>query len=303
MDTRRLILIPDKNVETRELSVPQEWIDIPNWAGDYYLGVQVSPDGESLRVWGYATHEQLKNQGSYNSAERTYCLDANLMVEDISVLWVVQQLYPTEITQAQIAPLPTLPDTQVENLWRRLINPSIINPRLELPFEIWGALLTRSDWQEHLHQAPNIVSLRELFEGVLTNTWQTIEALFNQEPNFAFSFRQGIDTEQTSIQKAKLIDLPTKQGNQTLVLMLILTEETDGRLLVRVQLHAKERSQYLPEQAKLELISASGEIIQSIIARNQDNSMQLKRFKCPTNAQFSLQVSLDNFCFTENFAS
>lgn len=300
MDTRRLILIPDKNVETRELSVPQEWIDIPNWAGDYYLGVEVSPDGEWLRVWGYATHEQIKNQGSYNSEERTYCLDANLMVEDISVLWVVQQLYPTEVTQAQIAPLPTLPDTQVENLWRRLINPSIVNPRLELPFETWGALLTRPDWQEHLHQTPNIVSLRELFEGVLTNTWQSIEALFNQEPNFAFSFRQGIDTEQTSIQKAKLIDLPTKQGNQTLVLMLILTEETDGRLLVRVQLHAKERAQYLPEQAKLELISASGEIIQSITARNQDNSIQLKRFKCPTNAQFSLQVSLDDFCFTEN---
>jgi len=24
--------------------VPQEWVDIPEWAADYYLAVQVNPD-------------------------------------------------------------------------------------------------------------------------------------------------------------------------------------------------------------------------------------------------------------------
>jgi Protein of unknown function (DUF1822) len=303
MDTKRLILIPDKNLETRELSVPQEWIDIPNWAGDYYLGVQVSPDGEWLRVWGYATHEQLKNQGSYNSQERCYCLDADLMVEDLSVLWVVRQLYPTEITQAQIAPLSILPDTQMANLWHRLTNSSIINPRLELPFEIWGALLNRPDWQQYLYSDKNTLSLRQLFNGVLANTWQAIEALFEQEPNFAFSFRQSTDTEQTSTQIASLVDVPTQEGIQTLILMLILTEDGDSKLSVRVQLHTKERSQRLPQGIKLEMASVSGEVIQSVVSRDEDNSIQLKRFKCPANAQFSLVVLLDDFCFTENFES
>jgi len=27
--------------------VPQEWVDIPEWAADYYLAVQVNPDSGS----------------------------------------------------------------------------------------------------------------------------------------------------------------------------------------------------------------------------------------------------------------
>ncbi|ARV60542.1 hypothetical protein BZZ01_19605 [Nostocales cyanobacterium HT-58-2] len=306
MDTKRLILIPDKNLETRELRVPQEWIDIPNWAGDYYLGVQVNPDGEWLRIWGYTTHEQLKIQGSYNSEERVYCLDANQMVEDLNVLWVVRQLYPDEPTQAVIAPLPTLADTQVENLWQRLANPAIANPRLELPFELWGALLQRPDWQQRLSRralTSTRVNLRSMFGNVFADTWQAVEALFDSQPDFAFSFRQTNDATQASIQRAKEIDLPTKEGNQILVLMLMLTEETDGRLGIRTQLHSREREQHLPTNVRLNLISASGEVVQSVTARQEDNSIQLKRFKCPANTQFSLQVCLDDFCFSEEFTS
>src|SRR5579883_2284409 len=74
--TQRLVLIPDKSLEADELRVPQEWIDTPRWAGDYYLAVQVNPEGDWLRVWGYTTHEQLKTQGHYDADDRTYCLNA-----------------------------------------------------------------------------------------------------------------------------------------------------------------------------------------------------------------------------------
>lgn len=192
VDTKRLILIPDKSLETREFSVPQEWIDIPQWAGDYYLAVQINPDGEWMRIWGYTTHEQLKNQGSYDSQERTYSLDATQMIEDLNVLWVVRQLYPEEQTQTAIAPLPILSANQVENLWQRLTT-TITNPRLELPFEIWGALLNNEDWPQRFTRKPALVNLRHWFQNIVADSWQTIETYLGTQPDFAFSFRQVND--------------------------------------------------------------------------------------------------------------
>ncbi|MBD2612201.1 DUF1822 family protein [Nostoc punctiforme FACHB-252] len=299
IDTKRLILIPDKNLETREFSVPQEWIDIPQWAADYYLAVQVNPDGEWLRIWGYTTHEQLKNQGSYDSQERTYSLDATQMIEDLNVLWVVRQLYPEEQTQTAIAPLPVLSATQIENLWQRLA--SSTNPRLELPFEIWAALLNSEDWPQRYTQKPALVNLRQWFQNIVADSWQTIETFLGTQPDFAFSFRQITDVGERSIQRVKEIELPN--SNQAVVLMLTLTAEIDNRVGIRAQLYPKERNFHLPRNTSLALISASGEIVQSVQARETDNSIQLKRFKCPQNTRFTLQVVLDDFNFIEEFES
>ncbi|QLE57828.1 DUF1822 family protein [Nostoc sp. TCL26-01] len=296
MDTKRLILIPDKNLETREFAVPQEWVDIPGWAGDYYLPVQVNPDGAWIRIWGYTTHEQLKNQGNYNPDERTYSLDATQMIEDLNVLWVVRQLYPDEQTQTAIAPLPTLSTTQIDNLWQRLANPAITNPRLELPWETWGALLATGQLKPQIES----INLRQWLQNIFTDSWQTIEALLGTQPDLAFSFRQTNDVSEQSIQRVKEITLPS---NQTVVLMLTLTPETDGRVSIRTQLYPRGSTRYLPDNIKLGLISGSGQVIQSVAARETDNSIQLKRFRCPQNTHFRLEVGLDDFNFTQEFAS
>jgi len=46
--TTRLEL-PERDLTKR--MVPQEWVDIPEWAADYYLAVQVNPDSGWLRIW------------------------------------------------------------------------------------------------------------------------------------------------------------------------------------------------------------------------------------------------------------
>ncbi|MBD2194661.1 MULTISPECIES: DUF1822 family protein [Calothrix] len=289
LDTKRLILIPDKNLETSDFHVPQEWIDIPQWAGDYYLAVQVNPDGEWLRIWGYTTHEQLKTQGKYDAQTRSYYLDSQQMVEDLTVLWVVHQLNPQEQTQTAILPLPNLSATQTENLWQRLKSPTITQPRLELPFEIWGALLTS--------QKPAPLNLRHWLQNIVTESWQTIETILGTQPDFAFSFRQVSDTNEQLIQRIKVIELP--DNNLPVFLMLSLAAETDGRVSIRIQLFPSDRNFYLPRNIKLALIAASGEVVQSVQAREADNSIQLKRFRCPENTRFTIQVSLDEFVFTE----
>jgi hypothetical protein len=152
VDAARFILIPSETIDLSELRVPQEWIDIPSWAADYYLAVQVEPDENWVRVWGYSTHQQLKTTGSYEASDRTYCLASDKLIQDMNILWVARQLCPDEATREAISPLTTLPLAQAENLLQRLGNPAITTPRLAVPFELWGALLEHGGWRQHLYE-------------------------------------------------------------------------------------------------------------------------------------------------------
>jgi hypothetical protein len=314
VDTKRFVLIPDKALETGEFGVPQEWVDIPGWTGDYYLAVQVDPEGEGMRIWGYTTHEQLKASGSYDASDRTYWLDATEMIEDVSVLWVVRQLYPDEPTQVAIAPLPAIPDTQAENLLQRLANPAILNPRLELPFELWGALLEREDWRQRLYQqrrgqsvesasTPVRVNLSQWFQNIFEDTWTTLEALFPSQPDFALSLRGTSEQSETVVRRAKLIHLETQVPSPALVLLLILEAEADGRMGIRIQLRPTDANPHLPTNIRLALLSPAGETVQVVEARDRDNHIQLKRFKCPPGTPFTVQVALDDVSITEEFVS
>jgi hypothetical protein len=50
---KRVALIPTEAVDQSELEVPQEWIDLPSWAADYYLAVYLMPDLATLQIAGY----------------------------------------------------------------------------------------------------------------------------------------------------------------------------------------------------------------------------------------------------------
>ncbi|BCL36499.1 DUF1822 family protein [Nostoc sp. MS1] len=152
VDATRFVLVPSENIDHSELRVPQEWVDLPSWAGDYYLAVEVAADTGYVKVWGYCTHAQLKNQGKYDAGDRTYSLDSSNIVNDISVLAVARDLCPDEVTQTAITPVPSLPQEQAQNLITRLSNPEIIHPRLAIPFQLWGALIEHGGWRQSLYE-------------------------------------------------------------------------------------------------------------------------------------------------------
>ncbi|MEX0268730.1 DUF1822 family protein [Leptolyngbyaceae cyanobacterium UHCC 1019] len=148
----RLVLIPSAALDTDELRVPQEWVDLPSWAADYYLAVQVNPDDGWIEVWGYASHEQLKNRGVYDASDRTYSLAEDDLIHDLTVLQVALEFCPTETRRAAIAPIPTLEITQATHLIERLGNPDLAFPRLAIPFSLWGALLEHGGWRKRLYE-------------------------------------------------------------------------------------------------------------------------------------------------------
>ncbi|MBD2253942.1 DUF1822 family protein [Nostoc parmelioides] len=176
IDGKRFILVPSENIDHSELRVQQEWVDLPTWAGDYYLAVQVY--GEYVKVWGYCTHAQLKHQGKYDPGDRTYSLDITDIVNDMSVLAVARDLCPDEITRNTLAALPTLTPEQAQNLITRLSNPEIINPRLAIPFQLWGALIEHGGWRQSLYERrlglPEQRSVLEWLQSGVSQVAQTM---------------------------------------------------------------------------------------------------------------------------------
>lgn len=151
-ENQRLVVIPTAAIDDRELRVPQEWVDLPSWAGDYYLSVAVNLEDDEIQVLGYTTHQMLKQRAQYDPLDRIYSLDEADLIPDTNVLWITRRLCPDEVLRSQLAPLPALSLQQAENLLARLGTTDVVVPRLAIPFQQWGALLEHGGWRQRLYQ-------------------------------------------------------------------------------------------------------------------------------------------------------
>ncbi len=301
--SKRLILVPDKSFDNSELLIPQEWVDIPAWLGDYYLAVQINPEELLMRVWGYTTHKQIKTTGSYNQFDKSYSLDAQEIIQDINVLWVVSQLNPEEPTRIPVTNLSPVPATQAENLLQRLGNLDIFQPRLELPFYLWGALVSDDNWRHSLAQVRQrdtitfkiVVNLSQWLQNTFEDSWQSLDNLQGRDA-LGFSFRQTAEQNEATIKRVKSLNLLDRE----VFLLLGLDIETDGRIGIRIQLRSQNQDE-LPPELSLKLLSSSGEIIQSIQSRATDNIIQLKRFKSYVGTQFAIKIEVDDLIIREDF--
>ena len=312
----RLVLIPSEQDHCTEFRVPREWLDIPDWAANYYLAVELNLEECWLRVWGYATHQQLREQGNYDRMDETYALEAEELIEDLSTMWVAQELYPSR--RPAVKPLLTLSSTEASSLLEQLRQQTPYSPRLEVPFAKWAALVTDGYWRQELYErrlgrrvaaaAPSQVQridLGQWFQEVFEAGWQSLDVLLNQgSGNLAFSFRQPSrkETRKVAVEGVKLIDLGIELGNQSVALLVGLTPETEQQVSIRVQLYPVRGQTYLPPKMRLALLSESGATLTESVARSQDNLIQLKRFTCPRGKGFSIEVALDDFRITEDFA-
>jgi Protein of unknown function (DUF1822) len=298
---KRLVLLPTETIDDGELEVPQEWIDIPEWAADYYLAMQMQLDEQAnaqwVRIWGYATHQDLKISGCYDADDRTYSLEASGLIRDLSALWTTLQVCPDAQTQAAVAPLANLSVAQAKNLIQRLSN--AVLPRLTIPFAIWGALLAHDEWRQQLYQQQpsRLTNLSQWFQRSVATGWQTVEALLGNDLQFANNLRSA--AEAATLTQGKRIALATEPP-QMLLLLLSLTSEPDTRVAITVQLYP-EPSQPMPADLTLALLAETGETLQSVQSRPQDDYIQLRRFRCPVGTQFSLLIQLAEFSVTEDF--
>jgi Protein of unknown function (DUF1822) len=141
----RIVFIPSDAIDLEEFEVPQEWVDLPNWAGSYYVPIRVDLEHQFLHLWGFISHQDLKVRATrdrifrnYHIAQTEITIDLNLLQDDREFAGDLQQIStPTKFT-----PLARLSPTEAQDLIQQLHQrKSRLSPRLDLPFERWGAML------------------------------------------------------------------------------------------------------------------------------------------------------------------
>ena len=144
------------------------------------------------------------------------------------------------------------------------------------------------------------VNLSQWFKHLFEANWQPVEAFFGTE-NLAFSFRSDSQLSEATIRRAKLLDLGLQLGSQSVVMLVAITPEAEQKVGILVQVHPDVGETFLPPHLKLGLLSRSGEILQEVQSRSQDNYIQLKRFRGLFGEGFNIQVTLGNATMMETF--
>jgi Protein of unknown function (DUF1822) len=306
-----LVLIPRDKSGFSEFRIPQEWVDIPNWAGNYYLAVSLNLEAGWMRVWGYATHEKIKKIGRCDRLDRTYVLEPEDLIADINVIWVARELFAAK--KLAVEPLPTLSKEQTEKLLEQLSHQTDYSPRLDVSFEQWAAIVANGESRQQLYQlrlanqniAPNQPKANNLslwLQNIFDGGWQSVDTMLGkQEKTLAFQFRTDEALNDISVKGLKLIDLGMDLKGNAVMLLVGLTPEIDKKVNIRVQLYPARGETYLPPNLKLGLLSQSGVTLQEVESRSQDNYIQLKRFKSPAGKGFTIQVALGDVRIKEDF--
>ncbi|MGB3308485.1 MAG: DUF1822 family protein [Nodosilinea sp.] len=294
---RRLVVILSEAIDAASLAVPQEWVDIPGWAADYYVAAQVDVDEQRLALWGYGTYAQVKTQGHYEPRDRTYSLSEDDLIQDFSVFWVTQQF-----EQSQTLALPELPplsEAQAEQLIERLAG--AVEPRLEIPFEPWGSLMGEARWRRLLgqhRQGSTPIQLGRWFSQGIEPGWQVLESLL--PPTLALGFRAA-GSPKATISRGKAIRL--NPPGCYLVLGLRVTTTDDHRRSLSIQLFPTD-DDLLPGGITLSLeLPETAEPLQTVQASDRDNYIQLPGFRCPPGQLFRVSVQLGDAMVQEDFVS
>lgn len=141
------------------------------------------------------------------------------------------------------------------------------------------------------------IQLRQWLHNACGAGWQPLDTVLSSGSCSISSFRHTVELANSPAQRLKVLELE----EQTMWLFVGLEPEEGDRFSIRVQLRSAEPEAILPTRVRLALLSDSGDIVQAVAARDQDNGIQLKRFRCSMGTRFVLQVSLTSVNFVEKF--
>jgi len=260
----KVSLIATEQLLDEVVNVPQNTIDKAELAAHLYVVLEVLEEEEQVIIRGILRHDQVVN----------YRSQVNLQ--------------PIQTGYYQL-PL-SLFDAEPNHLlfYNRFLEPTAI----PLPVASTESSLPL---QEYLQKTRIKLSL--WLEGIFDEGWQAIDALINPKANLAFTTR---NTEEAT-KRAKLIDLGVQLGNLTVALLVNITEETEDKLGILIQLHPTSGEKYLPPNLQLTLLSKAGKTLQEVTSRGQDNYIQLKPFKGEIGKHFCVKVNSGDLSIKEDF--
>ena len=150
-----------------------------------------------------------------------------------------------------------------------------------------------------LSKTKTIANLSKWLEGIWEAGWQTEQAIFGKSFNPVGV--RDINSSQTIVRGVKLLNLGMQLDQSTVLLKIVLVNNENDRVSVVVQAHPSLEETFLAPNLKLTLIDELGNILQQSCSSNQDNYIQLRKFRGQTGDRFRIEISLDRAKVTEDF--
>ncbi|MGB3516450.1 MAG: DUF1822 family protein [Elainellaceae cyanobacterium] len=289
----RLVVIPNGDRPLDELSVPQEWVDHPDWCGDYYLAIDIDTDQQWLRIVGYTTHALLK-QGTFDDIDRTYCMPVDSLIEDLNVLWVGRDLMPN--SKPAMGDLPPLGSETARHTICQLGAVKHYSPRLDVPFSQWAALVTHSDYRQALYVERTttkvIQQVTSWLQHMLNQGWscppQGSDRLDGFYHPLVLSAKNAEPDMSGDINSQVVKDI---FFDQCKVILSVVREQVDQRIGITVELKIFAHTSR-PESLQLIVLDQQGSAFMTKNADLSSPMLKLTRFFIARDEPFSLRLVL-----------
>ncbi len=306
---KKLILIPSENLDIEECSIPAEWVDIPNFAGDYYLPVQLNLDKKYLHFWGYISRQSLKQKADYNNTFHNYYVHQTDLITDLDLLWVALSICEEK---GEVKLLPQVSVKEVKNTIAKLTKVTRYSPRLEVDFQKWATLLNNEESLKTLYQQR--VNPKAILPS-FTNLEKWLQQEFDQALELGWGLVSNHFTPQTlaclpmtdkdinqSVEKAKTIKFSRELEEKTVIFFLQTTKNTNNnRYEVLMQVYPDQSEKYLPLNLSFTIRDLESDTnIQTIISQKGDRLIQTK-FNCDQEDKFRITLTLDEIEKSEDF--
>jgi Protein of unknown function (DUF1822) len=264
----RVAFIPSNSIDLAGFEIEQEWVDLSNWAADYYVPFQLDREQNYIHLWGFIAHQSVQQQANLDRTLRTYEVDSADLIAELEQLWLSCELLNAgELTSERgvihsLAPLSTSAATAtIERLQQYK---SVFSPRLLLPFAEWGAIMNIPEYLHlYAHPMPVITKISNWFRSQVESIdrvshnsknydWLTIDQI-DRQPQLLPGYYQthdlkdrfnlrgvALDTER-EIQRAvynlyanqnpnQKIELPPNVDSPVLLLTYLIQHTTDRTL-------------------------------------------------------------------------
>lgn len=273
VDEFKFCAIATESLLSEVVKIPKAIIENPHNYAHFYVVLEVLEEEEQVVIRGFIPHKQLiESKLKLLVSDGCYQIPLSLFDMEPNHLSVYQRY--VEASEF----LPTVVPTQANQATER---------------------------------TPNIVSktttkLSKWLEGVIDESWQTLDSITRPGLNLGYSLR-NIDDE---TKRTKIIDLGISLDSHKVALVICISPSVSPnsidntnqeKISVLAQLRPMNADGFLPYNIKLSLISKAGKVLQEVTSRIQDKCIQLNVLKGEPGKKFSIKVSLGDSSITEKF--
>jgi Protein of unknown function (DUF1822) len=288
----RLVLIPTDTLDRDEIRVPQEWVDLPNLLGDYYLAVQVDLEANTINFWGFTSHRLLKQRGEYTAIDRLYSLPSDLLIPNLDILWMGLELELPEISP--VAELSQLSLETALQLIQDLSVPTPYSPRATIDWSAWGSLMNSPNLRAQLYQTRLQAALlaQAPAPGFRLTDWLRGEVTKAIDRGWHDAYQTATVLGSEKVERSKLINLQVDLQQHNIVLLVGVIPTVDDQVRVLIQVYPTSPNSSLPPQLQLSYVDDHGAILRTVMARSNDDCIQLPPLTCAAGTDFSVQLQL-----------